>query len=287
MNEQENMLNELLEDIYRKYGYDFREYSKSSACRRIRHRMSLAGLSSITDLHRKVIQDADFADLLIKDFSVNVTEMFRDPAFFMALRGQVMPTLGGRPFLKIWHAGCATGEEAYSMAIILSEMGLYDRSQIFATDYNAAALHKAQKGIFPLDRMRSYIANYQDAGGIRDFADYYIAKYGSAIMRWSLKKNIIFTNHDLTQDGTFSEVQVIVCRNVLIYFNRTLQQRVFDLFFESLEPGGFLCLGSQETIRFSRYAEHYDIVNKNLRIYQKRLQPPQQPATEKGCPYHD
>ncbi len=270
MNDREYLLLQILEDLYRIYGYDLREYATSTVWRRIHRRMCLARLSSLPELRRKILQDPDFADQMIKDFSINVTEMFREPSFFAALRHQMLPLLADRPFIKIWHAGCATGEEAYSMAIILSEMGLYDRTCIYATDYNAAVLKQCKMGVFSLENMRHYISNYQKTGGVADFTDYYTARYGSAVIRRWLKKNIVFTHHDLTRDDVFSEMQVIVCRNVLIYFNADLQQKVFDIFYRSLEPCGYLCLGSRETIRFSGYADQFVPVNEYQRIYRKK-----------------
>ena len=193
--------------------------------------------------------------------------MFRDPWFYLAVRKNVVPVLKTYPFIKIWHAGCSTGEEVYSMVIILQEEGLYKRCQIYATDFNDVVLKKAQEGIYAIDKIRTYTANYQAAGGAKSFSEYYTAKYNSAVMKHSLKKNILFTNHNLVTDWVFGEMNLIFCRNVLIYFSRELQDRMFHLFKDSLSAGGFLCLGSKETIRFSKYSSDFDNVKEKEKIY--------------------
>jgi chemotaxis protein methyltransferase CheR len=217
-----------------------------------------------------VINDIDYFETVLQDLSINVTEMFRDPSFYMVLRKEVLGFLKKRPFLKIWHAGCATGEEVYSMSILLQEVGLVENVQIYATDISQEAIGQAQKGIYPIDKMSGYTTNYQKAGGAASFADYYTARYDFAIMRNSLKKNVLFSVHNLVTDSTFGEMDMIVCRNVLIYFSRELQNRVFDLFRDSLRPGGLLCLGSKESIRFSEHSDEFEDFNKRQKIYRKR-----------------
>ncbi len=260
----------LLEAIYLKYGYDFRRYSKASLKRRVQKVLETAGLGDISALTHRVLYERSFFEAMLHRLTVNVTEMFRDQAFFSAVREHVLPVLEDHAHLKIWHAGCATGEEVYSMAILLAEAGLYEQTLIYATDLNEAVLEQARQGIYPLDRMRSYTGNYQKAGGTGSFADYYAARYDAAVMDPELKKNLVFSAHDLATDGVFGEMDVIVCRNVLIYFEQKLQDRVLDLFVQSLSPGGFLCLGSKETIRFSAYADAFEVFSAQERIYRKR-----------------
>ena len=260
----------LLEAIYLKYGYDFRNYAKASVKRRLLRRLSLDGITSLSEMQHKILYDREFFETLLLDLSINVTEMFRDPAFYQALRKVVMPILKTYPFVKIWHAGCATGEEVYSMAILLKEEGLYDRTQIYATDFNEVVLQKAKEGIYPIDRIQDYTYNYQKAGGMESFADYYTAKYESAIINNALKKNVVFADHNLTTDRVFGEMNLIMCRNVLIYFNAELQNRVFGLFYDSLCSNGFLCLGSKESLKFSKYADEFEVVANIEKIYRKK-----------------
>jgi len=257
----------LLQAIYLKYGYDFRNYSKASIKRRVLHSLVKERFSNISAMQHKLLYDVSFFERLLLDMSINVTEMFRDPSFYLALKKNVVPELKKYPFLKIWHAGCSTGEEVYSMAIILKEEGLYDRTQIYATDMNELALKKAKNGIFDISRLKQYTANYQKAGGLESFSDYYVADDKQVIMDKSLKKNILFSDHNLATDGVFGEMNLIMCRNVLIYFNRELQNRVFRLFFESLCTDGFLCIGSKESIRFSDSSDAFEDVLKNEKIY--------------------
>lgn len=259
----------LLQAIYQKYGYDFRNYSKASIRRRIRHRFSRSGLKTISEMQHKLLNDKQFFEVLLLDLTVNVTEMFRDPSFFKMIRKTVIPELKKQPFIRVWHAGCSSGEEVYSTAILLNEEGLYKNTLIYATDVNEAVLDKAKKGIFSIDRMKDYTRNYRNAGGIASFADYYTARYDHAIMDNSLKKNIVFSDHNLVTDDVFGEMNLIICRNVLIYFSGDLQERVFGLFWESLRSGGFLCLGSKETIRFSTYSDDFENVAEGEKIYRK------------------
>ncbi len=259
----------LLQAIYKKYGYDFRNYSKASIRRRIRRRFSRSGLKTISEMQHKLLNDKQFFEVLLLDLTVNVTEMFRDPSFFKTIRETVIPELKKQPFIRVWHAGCSSGEEVYSTAILLNEEGLYKNTLIYATDVNEAVLDKAKKGIFSIDRMKDYTRNYRNAGGIASFADYYTARYDHAIMDNSLKKNIVFSDHNLVTDDVFGEMNLIICRNVLIYFSSELQERVFRLFWESLRSGGFLCLGSKETIRFSTYSDDFENVAEGEKIYRK------------------
>jgi len=268
--ENENIEVELLlQAIYRKYGYDFRGYSRASIKRRIKHRLTLSGLETISDMQKGVLYQPDFFNTLLQDMSVNVTEMFRDPSFYRALKEMVLPELAKLPHIKIWHAGCATGEEVYSMAIFLMEAGLYEKSRIYATDFDQVVLEKSKEGVYPIDRLKTYTRNYKETGGLESFANYYSAKYDLVMMDKSLKKNIVFSNHNLVTDGVFSEMDLIICRNVLIYFNRELQDRVFRLFSESLVQDGFLCLGSKETIKLSAHADLFADVVKEEKIYRK------------------
>lgn len=260
----------ILEAIFLKYGYDFRNYGKAHVKRRILRRRSIAEMTSLSEMQHRILYDKDFFETLLLDLSITVTEMFRDPSFFKALRKEVIPILKTYPFIKIWHAGCATGEEVYSMAILLKEEGLYERAQIYATDFNEVVLQKAKEGIYPIDRLKDYTLNYQKAGGLESFADYYTAKYESAIIDSSLKKIIVFTDHNLATDGVFGEMNLINCRNVLIYFNKELQNRVLGLFYDSLCRNGFLCLGRKESLKFSEYADKFELVVPAEKIYRKK-----------------
>lgn len=269
-NEQIGM-NLLLEAIYLKYGYDFRNFAKAHLRRRIDRRLNLDGIPHLGEMQNRLLQDRAFFEKILLDFSINTTEMFRDPSFYKAMRTEVIPVLKTYPFIKIWHAGCSTGEEVYSMAILLKEEGLYDRAQIYATDFNEPILKKAREGIYPIDQIKEYTLGYQKAGGLESFADYYTARYDSAIIDNSLKRNIVFAGHNLATDGVFGEMNLIVCRNVLIYFNKELQNRVVGLFCNSLCRNGFLCLGSKETIRFTEYDHDFEPFVAHEKIYRKRL----------------
>lgn len=260
----------LLEAIYRKYGYDFREYSQAHIRRRIMNRIAVSGFEDISQIQSKVLNDETFASELLQDLSITVTEMFRDPAFYRSLRENVIPILRTYPFIKIWHAGCATGEEAYSMAILLQEEGLYDRTTIYATDFNQMALNRAKDGIFSNKMIKEYTTNYQLSGGKESFSSYYTSNYDNVIMNQSLKKNIVWANHNLVTDSVFAEVNLILCRNVLIYFDKNLQNKVQSLFFNSLINGGVLCLGSKESLRFSDLYEKYMELDTKQRIFKKK-----------------
>lgn len=260
----------LLETIYKKYGYDFRSYSPAHIKRRVVHRMSMEDLKSISELQHKVIYDKRFIRTILSDFSINVTEMYRDPGFYKAFREQVVPVLKTYPFIRIWHAGCSTGEEVYSMVILLKEEGLYDRVQIYATDFNKLVLQKAKEGIYPLERIKEYTYNYQKAGGLSTLSNYYLANYDSVIFDKSLKEKVTFADHNLVTDGVFGEMHVIMCRNVLIYFSKDLQDKVTKLFSDSLVGGGFLCLGSKENIKFSKNADMFSDFAAKEKIFQKK-----------------
>ena len=260
----------LLEAIYRKYGYDFRNYAKASIKRRILHHCALSGLKTISELQHRILYNVQFFEALLMDFSINVTEMFRDPSFYRALRESVLPVLKGLSHIKLWHAGCATGEEVYSVAILLKEEGLLDNTQIYATDFNEKIIKKAKEGIYPLEKIKEYTSNYQNAGGNQSFADYYTARYEYAVMNKYLRTNVVFADHNLVSDASFGEMDIIICRNVLIYFDRKLQDLAIGLFRESLPTGGFLCLGSKESLRFSKYSDDFEDLRANDRIYRKK-----------------
>jgi chemotaxis protein methyltransferase CheR len=259
----------LLEGIYRNYGFDFRSYAYASIRRRLWKRIEAEGLHTVSALQARVLHEPQLMEKLLLDLSINVTAMFRDPSFYMAFREHVVPLLRTYPFIRLWHAGCATGEEVFSMAILLKEEGLYERARIYATDINEVVLQRAKEGIFPLDRMQEYTENYIAAGGKRAFSDYYHAKYGGALFDESLTKNVVFSLHNLVTDHSFSEFNVILCRNVLIYFDKTLQAKVHGLFYDSLATFGVLALGSKESMRFSPYEERYDQLNGPEKIFRK------------------
>jgi chemotaxis protein methyltransferase CheR len=262
----------LLEAVFRRYGYDFRDYSLAHLRRRMRHRLALSGLPDLGAMLHRVLSDRVFFELLLRDLSISVTEMFRDPDIYLRIRNDVVPRLKTYPFVKIWHAGCATGEEVYSMAILLHEEGLLERCQIYATDFNQLSLKKAKEGIYPPDQIRLFTGNYQKGGGRESFSDYYTADDDAVILKSWLKKKIVFADHNLVTDTVFSEVQIVVCRNVLIYFNRELQKRIFNTFYESLCPGGFLLLGSKESLRPTEQAGRFETLYPEEKIYRKVLQ---------------
>ncbi len=259
----------LLEGIYQQYGFDFRSYAYASIKRRLWRRIEAEGLSTISGLQECVLHEPAMMEKLLLDLSINVTAMFRDPGFYRVFREQVIPTLRTYPFIRLWHAGCATGEEVYSMAILLEEEGLNERSRIYATDINEVVLQKAKSGIFPIERMQEYTENYIAAGGKQAFSDHYTAKYGGALFSPNLTRNVVFSQHNLVTDGSFSEFNVILCRNVLIYFDKTLQSRVHTLFYDSLAMFGILVLGSKESLRFSPHEGFYEQINGPEKIYRK------------------
>nr|WP_212567931.1 protein-glutamate O-methyltransferase CheR [Bacillus alkalicellulosilyticus] len=259
----------LLEAIYQKYGFDFRDYAFSSIKRRILHRTKLLNLQSISELQGKVLYQPEVMDVLLNDFSINVTEMFRDPEFFKEFRHKVIPVLRTLPSIRIWHAGCSSGEEVYSMAILLYEEGLYERTKLYATDMNEDILEKAKSGKFSLHHMKLYTKNYLHAGGKKEFSEYYTVERDYVEFAPFLRKNIIFAHHNLVTDYSFNEFQVIICRNVLIYFNNMLKKRVFDLFYNSLSKDGFLGLGNKESITGNQFSKQYNEIDSREKIYQK------------------
>ncbi len=256
--------------IYEKYGYDFSDYSHAHIKRRIFNRFSQSGLKSIAEMIHEVLYNPKFADQVLMDLSITVTEMYRDPSFYKAIRDEVIPVLRTFPYIKIWHAGCSSGEEVYSMAIILKEERLYDRTQIYATDFNPVIIKQAKDALYPVDRVKEFAANYQKSGGKRALSDYYSIHDRSVKMLESLKKNIVFATHNLVTDSVFAEVNLVICRNVLIYFNRRLQDRVIRLFIDTLPAGGILCLGSKESIQFSEHHGHFDTLTGKEKIYIKK-----------------
>ncbi|MBV9774783.1 MAG: protein-glutamate O-methyltransferase CheR [Gemmatimonadetes bacterium] len=259
----------LMEGVYRHYGFDFRSYAYASLKRRLWKRIEAEGLGTISGLQERVLHDPAMMERLLLDLSINVTAMYRDPSFYMAFRTQVVPLLRTYPFIRVWHAGCSTGEEVYSMAILLEEEGLYERARIYATDINEVVLQRAKAGIFPLEKMQEYTQNYLRAGGTKSFSEYYTAMYDGALFDSSLTRNVVFSQHNLVTDGSFSEFNVILCRNVLIYFDRSLQNRVHGLFYDSLAMFGILALGSKESLKLTRYEEAYDVLNAKEKIYRK------------------
>jgi len=260
---------ELLAAIRVEYGYDFTEYSEASIKRRINNFMTSRNIAAIDVLRKMLLKDEALFEKFIQEISVTVTEMFRDPPFYKCLRNNVLKRLATYPFIKIWVAGCATGEEVYSIAILLKEEGLLNRSLIYATDINQKSIQIAKEGVYPLENMKQYTSGYQKAGGEKSFSEYYKAKYNSVLFDKSLKENIVFAAHNLAIDKSFNEFQLILCRNVLIYFNQKLQNNVISLFYESLCTFGFLGLGSKESLLFSDNRKHFNDVDRNEKIFIK------------------
>ena len=260
----------LLETVFQRYGFDFREYAEASLERRILGVVESEKLNSISELRERVVQDdPEFLDRFLRGLTVNVTGMFRDPEFFLAFRRHVVPLLRTYPFVRIWHAGCSTGEEVYSMAILLHEEGIYPTCRIYATDLNQAALRDAKDGVVPLCALREYSENYRKAGGTGSLAEYYTAAYDRAIFRSSFKERIVFSQHNLVTDASFNEFNVILCRNVLIYFKRPLRDRVHQLIYGSLCKLGVLCLGNQETMRLTPNERYYEAIDLDQRLYRR------------------
>jgi chemotaxis protein methyltransferase CheR len=259
----------LLEAIRRRYGYDFHDYARASLRRKVRHIAATVGVAQVSDLIPRLLHEPELFSSVVGAFATPVTEMFRDPPFFRFLRESVVPHLRTWPFVRIWVAGCATGEEVYSLAILLREEGIYERCTLFATDFVDPVLRRARDGIYPLRNMKTNLANYQRAGGRGTLSDYCHADYDSVIMEAELRENITFANHNLVTDGVFSEVHLILCRNVLIYFNGTLQKRVLDLFHASLLHGGFLALGSKESLRHGDFRDKFQELEPTWKIYRK------------------
>lgn len=270
---QEIEINLLLEGLYQMYGYDFRGYVRASLTRRILNRMKAERLPSITALLEKVLHDKGYLERLLNDLSIRMTEMYRDPSFFAAFRTQVVPLLKNLPEIRIWHAGCATGEEVYSMAILMMEEGLADKTKIYATDMNEKALLAAQKGAFPLKKMQQYTKNYLKAGGKKAFSEYYTTDHQFAYFFPILEENLFFAQHNLVTDGSFNEFHVILCRNVMIYFDNQLQQQVHSLMHNSLADGGFIGLGNKESILFMPKGMQYQEFIPHEKIYRKVAMP--------------
>lgn len=258
-----------IQAIFLKYKYDFRHYGLASIKRRLSSALISHNIKTISALQEKVLHDPDFFSSILQYLTISTTEMFRDPLYFKAFREKVIPHLRSYPSIKIWIAGCSTGEEAYSFAIILKEENLLDRVMIYATDINPISLEKAQKGAYQLEEMRKYTLNYQEAGGTSSFSDYYTAKENTAAMDENLKKYIIFADHSLATDSVFSEMQFVSCRNVLIYFDKELQNRAFQLFHDSLSRKGFLGIGSKESLKFSSMNLAFENWSLSERIYRK------------------
>ena len=263
----------LIEAVFQMYHYDFRAYAPASLRRRLRLAMARFDCRSLSQLQDKVLHEPPVFPALLGYLTVQVSEMFRDPSYFRALRESVIPLLRTYPSLKVWVAGCSAGEEAYSLAILLHEEGLLDRTLIYATDINPHTLQAAASGIFDQERVPGFTANYNKSGAKSSLSDYYTAAYGRVVFDKSLKDNIVFSDHSLATDSVFAEVQLVSCRNVLIYFNKALQDRALGLFREALCRHGFLGLGAKESVRFSREAEAFSEFIRDERIYQKRAQP--------------
>ncbi|MDH6430346.1 MULTISPECIES: protein-glutamate O-methyltransferase CheR [unclassified Paenibacillus] len=257
----------LLDGVHRLYGYDFRNYALPSLKRRIWHHVHAENVHSISALQEKVLHDRACFERFVYSLSIPVTEMFRDPGLFLTFRQKVVPLLRTYPYIRIWHAGCSTGEEVYSMAILLHEERLYDKARIYATDMNERSLQQAKEGVYDISRMKQYTKNYLEAGGTRAFSEYYTAKYNSVILQPYLRKNIIFAEHNLATDTSFNEFNVIFCRNVMIYFNDELRDHVHGLFHESLSRFGILVLGSKESIHFTKYSDCYESLDRVEKIY--------------------
>jgi chemotaxis protein methyltransferase CheR len=262
-------LNVLTATLFELYGYDFTNYAKSSLKRRVNRLMIIDRIPSFAELLFRVRNDADYLPHLVEEITVNVTEMFRDPLTFKFIRENVLPILATHPFIRVWHAGCATGEEVYTMAIILEEANLLHKSLLYATDLNASVIENIRKGIFPMSAMKQYSENYNLSGGKRDFSDYYTAKYDWAKFNENLSSKMIVATHNLVSDRSFNEFQLIFCRNVLIYFDKNLQEKALELFDDSLEKLGFLVLGSKENIRFSGISNKYVQLDSKEKIWRK------------------
>ncbi|HEX2174041.1 MAG TPA: protein-glutamate O-methyltransferase CheR [Dehalococcoidia bacterium] len=259
----------LLDAVYRQTGYDFRDYSPASRARRVRERQRAEKVPSIAALRDLILRDREAMRRFLHGMTISVSSMFRDPGLYRAFRSRVVPILRTYPFVRIWHAGCSTGEEVYSMAILLEEEDIYDRCRLYATDMNEQVLDQARQGIYPIASMKEFTENYRQAGGLQPFSDYYTARYDGAIIRSTLRRNIIFAQHNLVTDGPFNEFHVIVCRNVLIYFNPALQTRVHDLLLSSLVRFGFLVLGAKESLRFKAHELRYEEIDPENKIYRR------------------
>ena len=274
MKETEHIRTEELEDILQvmlhRYGYDFTGYARASLLRRINRFANEIQSASAYDLKYKLLNSEAVFQHFLQELTVNVTELFRDPLYYKILREKVLPVLASYPVIKIWHAGCSTGEEVFSMCIMLHEAGLLKRTRIYATDINPLNLERARNGILPLRNMKEYTANYQQSGGKKDFADYYTARYDHAIINEELRNEVIFSQHNLVSDNVFNEFQLVSCRNVMIYFNKQLQDRVLQLFYDSLSPLGFLTLGMKESLQFSPVQDKFEPINTTAKIFRRK-----------------
>jgi chemotaxis protein methyltransferase CheR len=260
----------LLGDLIDHHGYDFTDYSRASFKRRVTRLMDQDRFLSFAEFRYRLTDDTNYLTRFVEQVTVNVTEMFRDPLFYRTLREQILPVLATWPMIRIWHAGCSTGEEVYSLAILLKEANLHHRSVQYATDINPSVLQKARAGIFPLSQMKQYSENYILSGGRADFSSYYTAHYASAKFDESLGKRVVLATHNLVSDGTFNEFQLILCRNVMIYFDKVLQDKAMRLFNDSLEPLGYLALGSKETVKFTSIADNFKQLENRERIWRKQ-----------------
>ncbi len=262
-------IDEILNDLLEVYGYDFTNYARASVKRRITRLFTIDKFPSVAEMRYRIRSDSNYLKRFVEEITVNVTEMFRDPGFYRVLQQKVLPVLGTYPLIRIWHAGCSTGEEVYSMAIMLKEANLLKKSLLYATDINPDVLSVARKGVFALSQMKQYSENYIHAGGKAEFSSYYTANYDHALFNEELSKKVIFSTHNLVSDNSFNSFQLIICRNTLIYFNKELQARVFDLFDQSIDHLGFLALGSKETLRFTDIASKYKQVEYNEKVWRK------------------
>jgi len=259
----------LLEGIARRYGYDFRGYSRASLTRRIRHAARRENADTISALQDRILHDPNAMARFVEGIAVHTTSMFRDSDVYRALRSEVIPLLRTYPFIRIWHAGCSSGEEVYSLAILLHEDGLYDRCRLYATDFSDAVVERARKGIFTLPAIRQHTVAYQQAGGVRDFSTYYETDASHAVIRQALRRNSIFSQHNLVCDQAFNEFHLIMCRNVMIYFDMELRNRVHDLLFNSLTKFGILSIGKKETLHATPFEDRFEEMGANLKVYRR------------------
>lgn len=261
----------LLEAVYQRYGYDFRNYASSSLQRRITYSMNAENVHSISELQGRILYNREAMHRFIQDLSINVTEMFRDPEFFSSIREKVIPSLRNKQKIRIWHAGCSSGEEVYSMAILLYEVGLYDKAILYGTDMNEQIVKKASEGKYPFTKMRQYTKNYLLAGGVKEFSNYYVSNGNATYIQDFLKENIVFSTHNLVTDFSFNEFDLILCRNVLIYFDRQLKKRVYELFHESLSAEGYVCFGMKEQLVSSYGTTLFQQFDPSTNIYTKKF----------------
>jgi chemotaxis protein methyltransferase CheR len=262
-------LTDVLDIVSTTYGFDFKDYARASIQRRVQRFMDDVGYKNSYDLKFGLVNNQQVFDQFLKRITVNVTEMFRDPGFYKTIKEKVLPVLESYPLIKIWHAGCSSGEEVFSIAILLQEAGLLNRTKIYATDINPGNLEKAKKGIMPLDAMKEYVSNYTKAGGENDFASYYTARYNNAIIARELRERVVFSQHNLVTDRVFNEFQLICCRNVMIYFNRDLQNRVIRLFYDSLSTFGYLGLGLKESLLFTDIKDKFEALSSQQKIFRR------------------